>query len=154
MGDQEKLQTRAETVEELIRAFVQFRRSDLNPSSQSACAQNKSEARLVILLDEHGSKTGMKVSELSTRMRVTSPFVTQLLTSAEEKGLVMRQIDPNDRRMIRVFLTEKGKQAAEEYKNELRRWFSDLAQYLGEEDSRQLIRLMHKLFHYLRNHEN
>ena len=50
----------------------------------------------------------MKVSELSSRMHVTSPSITQLVTSLEERGLVVRTMDREDRRSVKVSLTEKG----------------------------------------------
>jgi DNA-binding MarR family transcriptional regulator len=151
VGEQEKQQVSRETVEAFIRAFTQFKRNDLHPSTRSALFQNNSEAKLLILLHDGAVAEGMKVSDLSSQMRVTSPFVTQLLTSTEERGLVRRQVDPSDRRMVRVFLTEEGRQAALVYKRELYGWFSELAQHLGEEDSQQLTRLLNRIFDYMQD---
>ena len=49
---------------------------------------------------------GMK--ELGERLIITPGGVTRIITSLEEKELVKREIDPDDRRGINVKLTEQG----------------------------------------------
>lgn len=41
------------------------------------------------------------------------PNITRLVDILEEKGFVYREIDPNDRRIIKVFITESGKKQVE-----------------------------------------
>lgn len=149
MGNSKKEPVDQQTVEDLIRALIQFRRKEIDLSSHSVFCKRKSEARILRLLYEHATSEGMKVSELSVHMRVTSPFVTQQLTSLEENRLIYRQTDQNDRRIVRVFLTEEGKQAAIEIKNTAQRWFSGLAEHLGEENSKQLTKLLQSVSQYM-----
>lgn len=49
---------------------------------------------------------GMK--DLGERLSITPGGVTRIVTSLEEKELVRREIDPDDRRGINVKLTERG----------------------------------------------
>ncbi len=50
------------------------------------------------------------VKELAERLDITPGGVTRIVTSLEDKGLVVRKISPEDRRSVDVFLTDKGKE--------------------------------------------
>jgi DNA-binding MarR family transcriptional regulator len=51
----------------------------------------------------------MTVSELARAVILTSGAMTPLLDQLDERGLVHRQTDPEDRRARRVSITEKGR---------------------------------------------
>src|ERR1700676_1685273 len=51
---------------------------------------------------------GLKMSELSQRMMVTGGNVTGITDGLEKEGLVVREVDPADRRVFRVKLTAEG----------------------------------------------
>jgi DNA-binding MarR family transcriptional regulator len=52
---------------------------------------------------------GVNVKDLSKQLLLDSSSLTGHLDRLEKRGLVFRQDDPEDRRAIRVFLTEKGR---------------------------------------------
>jgi len=56
----------------------------------------------------------LRVNELAKKMDLTPPRVTTLLNSLEKKEYIKRDISPNDRRIIKVALTNKGEQFAKE----------------------------------------
>lgn len=90
----------------------------------------------------------MKVSEISKLMHVTSPTVTQMLKGLESNGLVERHIDPTDRRAVRIALTERGEEVAQRAEKIFQSSFQGLAEYLGEEQSNQLVELLSKAYRY------
>ncbi len=49
------------------------------------------------------------LKELSGSMRLTPGRITQIITTLEEKKLLTREIDQNDRRNIKIRLTESAK---------------------------------------------
>lgn len=53
-------------------------------------------------------QNGLTQSELAEQLAVQGASITQLLQRMEEGGWVMRQRDPEDNRLVRVYLTEKG----------------------------------------------
>ncbi|KNZ69102.1 transcriptional regulator, MarR family [Thermincola ferriacetica] len=53
-------------------------------------------------------KEGISQKELSEKSFKDQPNVTRILDKLEEKGLIKRQENPDDRRAFSVFLTEKG----------------------------------------------
>jgi DNA-binding MarR family transcriptional regulator len=52
---------------------------------------------------------GITQSQLVERLMVEPPTVTKMLQRLEAAGLVERRPDPDDARVSRVFLTEKGR---------------------------------------------
>ncbi|WP_379130110.1 MarR family winged helix-turn-helix transcriptional regulator [Paenibacillus sp. sgz500958] len=93
----------------------------------------------------HFGAEGLKVSEISRFLGLTPPTVTQLVNSLEAKGMVERQADPSDRRVVRIMLTEQGKAITLKAKNHLDESLSRLVEYLGEEDSNKLADLLLKV---------
>lgn len=63
-------------------------------------------AVLKCLWDENG-QTARQIAE---RLYLDGSTVTGLLDRLEQKGLIEKQIDPKDRRALKVLLTSEGKQ--------------------------------------------
>ncbi|MDD3413938.1 MAG: MarR family transcriptional regulator [Lachnospiraceae bacterium] len=57
---------------------------------------------------------GIYVSELSKQLKISMSSASRLLKGLEEKNLIKRQIDSEDRRNTWIFLTEEGKKKREE----------------------------------------
>ncbi|PWM44173.1 MAG: MarR family transcriptional regulator [Clostridiales bacterium] len=84
-------------------------------------------------------------SEISNFMKISTARTATALNSLERKGLVTRQIDPNDRRQILVTLTEKGKLLAEEQKQKVMDRTVYMLNLLGEKDAQEFVRIVGKL---------
>lgn len=68
---------------------------------------------LFCLLEEDGST----LKEIGTRAQIDSSSMTVLVDKLESEGLVERRLDQQDRRAIRVYLTDKGRQLGLEVLN-------------------------------------
>ena len=55
-----------------------------------------------------GYAGGLPFGEIGTKMMVTVSNLTGIVDRLEEKKLVLRKRDENDRRVVHVVLTEKG----------------------------------------------
>ncbi|MGE5398670.1 MAG: MarR family winged helix-turn-helix transcriptional regulator [Chitinophagales bacterium] len=53
---------------------------------------------------------GQTLKEVGNRAQIDSSSMTVLVDKLENEGLVERRLDSQDRRAIRVFLTEKGRE--------------------------------------------
>lgn len=62
-------------------------------------------------------REGTPSTKLGPKMGMESRSLTRTLKSMEASGLIVRRPDPIDRRMVRVFLTEKGFVLREHSKN-------------------------------------
>ena len=59
------------------------------------------------------SEEGIPAMKIGPLMGLEPRSLTRLLKSMEEKGLVFRQVDKNDKRSVRVMLTKEGKKMKE-----------------------------------------
>jgi DNA-binding MarR family transcriptional regulator len=141
------------TAQRLMNAMLQFKRLGPHPQAFGGC--KPSEMRVLFCI-KHGtsqSNPTMKVSEISKRLLVTSPLITQLLKRLEANGLIEKQVDTSDKRAVGIRLTEKGEQVTIEAESVLLAKMEGLAEYLGEEDSTQLADLLFKVFRYFSEQE-
>lgn len=84
-------------------------------------------------------------SDISNEMGISSARVAAALNSLETKGLILRRIDGEDRRRIIVKLTEAGREQVEAHNRKVIGITANMLGYLGEEDARELLRIMKKL---------
>lgn len=59
------------------------------------------------------SKEGTPATKIAPLIGLESRSLVRMLKSMEEKGLIRRQADPNDKRLVRIFLTKLGKEKKE-----------------------------------------
>ena len=85
---------------------------------------------------------GMPAGALAEDMRVTPPTVTGLVDRLVRMGLVRREEDTKDRRLVRNVLTEQGQEALGEVEREGRALLTQLFERLSAGD---LARLMDSL---------
>ena len=59
------------------------------------------------------SEEGAPAMKVGPMMGLEPRSLTRLLNSMEEKGLIYREVDKNDKRSVKVYLTNKGKKMKE-----------------------------------------
>ena len=120
----------------VFRSFVQ----DLKPSPLFV---------LIKLLHASNSGTpGIRVSEIAASMGISVSGITQIITALEKDGYIRREMDPEDRRGVLVYLTEEGKTIMEPASHRLEESFLHLIEHLGEENSRMLVKILHDVEQY------
>ena len=70
--------------------------------------------------------------------------ITSIITSLEEKELIERIIDKNDRRNICLNVTDKGNKAIKDIDTNLAKLITSYVNYMGEEDIKKFIELIDK----------
>lgn len=88
---------------------------------------------------------GMSVKELAEHTGVTPGAVTQLIDTLVEKGLVMREGDASDRRIVRLKVTRLAQEQFEKFRQEHLSSFSKVFEVLDDKEIQQLIALMEKI---------
>ena len=94
-----------------------------------------------------GYAGGLPFGEIGEKMMVTVSNLTGIVDRLEEKGLVARERDVHDRRVIRVRLTEKGSKL---YKNTIPLFEKSISQFfspLDKSQQKELSSLLRKLIH-------
>ena len=84
-------------------------------------------------------------SQLSSSIGVSSARIATALNSLEEKGMITREIDSEDRRKIIVELTKEGEAFVEEQRKKQVEKIKGVLIALGEEDAKELIRIVGRL---------
>ena len=64
-----------------------------------------------VLLNIHSE--GTPATKIAPLMGLEARSLSRLLKTMEEKGLIYREADPNDKRMVRIVLTKEGKKKKE-----------------------------------------
>lgn len=136
------------TARQLLRAFLHFNRVEWHHGLIAGCTLSELRVLFALRRATHGHAFGMKVSEISKCLHVTSPTVTQILKSLEVKGFVERASDPIDRRAVGIALTEHGDRVAQEAADAFLSRFEGLIEHLGRESSEQLAALLSEAFRY------
>jgi len=145
---------RAESKVDIQQLLVVFERlAKAEWRKQPAVGLKNSEVRTLLCIKSlsQEEQTAVTVSEISKKMFVTSPTVTQIMKSLDTNGYVERRVDAHDKRVVAIMLTEKGKntvQQVDEYMNTL---FAGLVDELGEEQSETLLLLLNQVCNYLEN---
>jgi DNA-binding MarR family transcriptional regulator len=94
------------------------------------------------------NEDGLMVSEISDRLKIARPTVTQLVNSLQRKGFLEKKTDEHDGRVVRIHLSEKGKAMAKKGAKEFYRLFKGLAEHLGAEKSDELADMLAEVFDY------
>jgi len=85
---------------------------------------------------------GLSQKELSDRLHLKAATVAVMLKRMEKAGLVERRPDPEDQRILRVYLTEKGKNIHNEVKEALKSMDSECFGNFTDEEKLTLKRLL------------
>jgi DNA-binding MarR family transcriptional regulator len=96
---------------------------------------------------------GLKMSELSQRMMVTGGNVTGITDGLEKEGLVIREVDPADRRVFRVKLTVEGQKQFRRMASEHEQWIIGLFEGMSVKQKNQLTELLGELKQHIGKHD-
>ncbi|WP_033403749.1 MarR family winged helix-turn-helix transcriptional regulator [Paenibacillus fonticola] len=136
----------------LIEAVHRFRRAEWHKMAINGWSNSEIKMLMCIQWGCTQDERGSSVSSLSSMMQVTSPTITQLIKSLERGELVTRYNDQEDRRVVRVKLTEKGKAVTKQAREDMTSRFKDLYAHLGKEKTEQLASLLEQVYEHLEAH--
>ena len=142
MGTEEKQTVKGpDAISEELYAAVANLGRDREQKIVTASARGE-EGLLHYLAYKHD---GVYSGVLKDQLGVGSGRMADILRRLEEKELIVRSEDTEDSRRVVVHITELGRERAVSMNQRVLAWYGRLHEYLGEEDSRELIRLLKKL---------
>lgn len=97
---------------------------------------------VVKMLEQIGE---LSLSELSERIRAQNSTVTGIIDRMEREGLVTRERSKEDRRVVYIRLTAKGKRLAEDIPVEPWEIFRSALETLTASEVRDLVKILGKL---------
>ncbi|MBN1689489.1 MAG: MarR family transcriptional regulator [Dehalococcoidia bacterium] len=97
-----------------------------------------------ILFYISGKPQGVSVKDLAGTLGVTPGAVSQFVDALVEKGLLNREEDPDDRRLLRIKLTEFAAGKFREFRKDYFATVSRVFDLLSDEELQQLTELLMK----------
>jgi DNA-binding MarR family transcriptional regulator len=83
----------------------------LHQADQTPCGQPVAIAEAHTLLELSG-EPGLSQNGLAARLRLEKSSVSRVVTTLEKRGWVVRKRNPQDTRIVQVYLTDAGREAA------------------------------------------
>ena len=112
-------------------------------SRLQAAAPRQGETGVLLCL--HMAGRALLAGEIMDRTGLTTGHVANILRQLEAKGLILRLQDREDKRRVRVSLTDAGRAAAETVRKECDAGNARLLGWLGAEDGKTLVRLLRRM---------
>ncbi len=129
--------------ESMARELLKYMKSaEKGPAKEIAAVSKGEMAMLDYLVTQQRVTTP---TELSICLDLSTARVANTLNSLERKGYVERIHDVVDRRKVLVHATESGKAVFLSEEKKAISHIGELFDELGEEDSRELVRLLRKV---------
>lgn len=88
---------------------------------------------------------GTPVSQIASLMGVKSTSLSRMLTNMEELGLIYREGNQDDKRSVKIFLTNYGKEKRKIAKDVVRKFNEYLNTHIPEAERLQLISSLMKV---------
>lgn len=88
----------------------------------------------------------VSISMVAKMLRVTTPAVSRTVSTLEERGILLRENDKNDRRNTYVKLTSQGKVILQQAHTEMNSFFNQMVHNMKQEDIKCLIQYLTDLY--------
>lgn len=99
----------------------------------------------LLVLDCLQGGEGKTQRELADLVEIRAQSLSEILAGMEEKGLIVRETDAEDRRAVRVFITDEGRRFRAERWEQIRLRAEELFRPLCEEEKQTLYQILEKL---------
>ena len=90
-------------------------------------------------------KSPCQLNELREKLQISAPTVTGIIGRLERSGYVKRAHDQNDRRVVNVDLTPKGKTIAKKLKRTVKEKWEGILAKLTKADQENYVRILRKI---------
>ena len=97
---------------------------------------------LLINIDE---KEGNTVSEVAALLGLKSTSLSRMLSQMEKMGLIYRESNKGDKRSVKIFLTELGKEKRHLARGLVRQFNNYLNEHISDKEKEQLINTLKKI---------
>ncbi len=110
--------------------------------------KQRCNAWLLVAIHSISHGEAVMISQISSKLEISNAATTQMIDTLESQGFVERQYDHADRRVTLVKLTRDGDAALKFAFMQTTTYLDGLFDFLGEEDTCNLIRLIDKMMEY------
>lgn len=108
-------------------------------------SKHGSTAAVGFVLLNIDAREGTPATKIGPALGMESTSLARMLKNLEEEGLICRVQDKNDKRLVRIFLTEKGKEARETAKKVVKKFNNAVKEAVPEEKLQTFFEVMEKI---------
>lgn len=101
------------------------------------------------IIEAIGMEEPRNMSAIAHRLAVTVSTLTTNMNGLEKKGYIRRERSQEDKRVVYVLLTEKGKKAFYHHRDFHKKMIKAIVRDLSEEEMELLYRCLQNLDHFL-----
>ncbi|MDE7268446.1 MAG: MarR family transcriptional regulator [Lachnospiraceae bacterium] len=101
------------------------------------------------IIEAIGIDEPRRMSDIASRLGVTVGTLTTNMNSLEHKGYIVRQRSENDKRVVLVVLTEKGKRAFFHHRDFHKKMIKSIVKDLNEDEMKTIIKGLLNLNEFL-----
>ena len=91
------------------------------------------------------AEEGTPATKIAPLLGLEARSLTRMLKSMEERELIFRKADPFDRRLVRIFLTEKGKEKKEASRRTVKAFNKAVREAIPEEDLKKFFEVIDQI---------
>ena len=91
------------------------------------------------------SKEGTPATKIAPLIGLETRSLTRMLKTMEEKALIFKKADPVDKRSVRIFLTEEGREKKERSINTIMDFNQQVREVVDEEDLETFFGVFEKI---------
>ncbi len=107
------------------------------------------ENMILFIIKNLSKNNKISLSVIRDKIKLAPSTITPVITSLENKELIERKIDENDRRNIYIYLSDKGKKFTQKVDRKIKDILCEYIEYMGKEDVNEIIRLIKKTKEYI-----
>ncbi|TPE45608.1 MarR family winged helix-turn-helix transcriptional regulator [Pontibacter mangrovi] len=96
--------------------------------------QNDITTSIGFVLLNIDQEQGTPATKIAPLLGLEARSLTRILKSMEEKQLIYKVSDPNDKRLVRIFLTEKGLEKKEVSRKTVKQFNNKVREQIPQED--------------------
>jgi len=120
---------------ELIRVLVR-NLGILEKSDASCCGVTISQCHAIVEIGRSGE---VSLNELAELLALDKSTMSRTINNLVEDGLVIRELDPEDRRYVKIKLTDKGIKIFKNIEESMDRYYKAIFNSVPEEKKEQVL---------------
>ncbi|AKD02491.1 MarR family transcriptional regulator [Pontibacter korlensis] len=98
-------------------------------------------------------ETGTPATKIAPLLGLEARSLTRILKSMEEKNLIYKVSDPNDKRLVRIFLTEKGLEKKEISRQTVKQFNHIIREEIPQEELEVFLKVCGRILGMIENKE-
>lgn len=122
----------------------------LDKSEASCCGTTIGQCHSII---EIGAAQEISLNELADILKLDNSTLSRTVNNLVDQQLVLREIDPQDRRYIKMKLTGRGWEVYESIEKNMNTYYGDLLKNIPEEKHEQVIESLMLLVKAMNNNK-